>query len=207
MRTQKSNNLINSTSLNISALLIAFLSLFCRVSSAQNHSCEIITDGIDLQTKTYRVELGPSMLFNFTPPEVKNDLQEDNLMKCQAQIVKIEDKTYVHLNLRINSLMAQKIYGTIDKANIMKITLIDGKEIKLNCYAGSPGVASQNKKAYIYPVGFELTNRDIKQLSKKEIDKIGIQWSSGYEEYLIYEIDFFMNQLACLERVVNQKPN
>ena len=173
----------------------------------QNLPCEVINDGIDLQTKTYRIELGPALLFNHTPPEVKNDLQEDNLMKCQAQIVKVEDKTSLHLNLSINSLKAKDIYGSIDKAGMMKITLIDGKEIKLNCYAGSPGVQSQNKKGYIYPVGYELSNRDIKQLSKKEIDKIGIQWSSGYEEYLIYEIDFFMNQLACLNRVANQKPN
>lgn len=207
MRTQKSNNLINSTSLKISALTLVLLLLVCTDTTGQNVPCEIITDGIDLQTKTYRIELGPSMLFNYTPPEVKNDLQEDNLMKCQAQIVKIEDKTSLHLNLRINSLKAQDIYGSIDKANVMKITLIDGKEIKLNCYAGSTGVQTQNKKAFIYPVGYELSNRDIKQLSKKEIDKIGIQWSSGYEEYLIYEIDFFMNQLACLDRVANQKPN
>ncbi len=207
MRSQKSNNLINSTSLKITALSVALFILLVVQISAQNIPCEIINDGIDLQTKTYRVELGPSMLFNFTPPEVKNDLQEDNLMKCQAQIVKVEDKISVHLNLRINSLKAQDIYGSIDKEGIMKITLIDGKEIKLMCYAGSPGVQTQNKKAYIYPVGYELSNRDIRQLSKKEIDKIGIEWSSGYEEYLIYEIDFFMNQLACLDRVANQKPN
>lgn len=207
MRSQKSNNLTNSTSLKITTLSFVFFLIYGLNLGAQNLPCEIINDGIDLQTKTYRVELGPTMLFNFTPPEVKNDLQEDNLMKCQAQIVKVEDKTSVHLNLRINSLKAQDIYGSINKADIMKVTLIDGKEIKLKCYAGSPGVQTQNIKGFIYPVGYELSNRDIKQLSKKEIDKIGIQWSSGYEEYLIYEIDFFINQLACLDRVANQKPN
>jgi len=40
-----------------------------------------------------------------------------------------------------------------------------------------------------------------------EIDKIGIQWSSGYEEYTIYEVDFLTSQLSCLKQIKDQKPN
>ncbi len=197
----------SSTSLKVTILILWCLSVVTGHLYSQSTACGVLHDGIDLQTKTYRLELAPGMLFNYTPPEVKGDLQQDNLMKCQAQIVKIEDKTSLHLNLRINSLKAQDLYGSIDKANMMKIILIDGKEVKLNCYAGSPGVQTKNKKAFVYPIGYDLSNRDIKQLSKKEIDKIGIQWSSGYEEYIIYEVDFLMNQLACLKQVADQKPN
>ncbi len=191
----------------ITHLIIMISCLAWHQGLGQSLKCNILQDGIDLQTKTYRIEVAPALLFNYTPPEVKNELQADNLMKCQAQIVKIEDKVSLQLNLKINSLKAQTVYGEVAKTNMMKIILIDGKEIKLECYAGSRGVLSQNKKSYTYPLGYQLSNRDIKTLSKKEIDKIGIQWSSGYEEYIIYEIDFLMNQLACLERASNQKPN
>gem|GEM_PF-4063952 len=112
--------------------------------SAQRSKCSVLHDGIDLQTKTHRIEIAPTLLFNHTPPEIKNDLQEDNLMECNAQIVRIEGKASLHLNLRINSQKATSVYGEIAAGHMMKVILIDGKEVELNCYAGSKGVLSQD---------------------------------------------------------------
>lgn len=184
-----------------------FLLTLGSVLTAQNTPCSIIEDGIDLETKSYRLSLAPVLLFNHTPPQIKNDLQEENLIKTQGQIVKIDDQVSLHLNLTVNSLKAQTFYGEVVQQNILKITLINEREITLKCYAGSKGVLTQDRKSYVYPLGYHLSKSDIRALKKKEIDKIGIQWSSGYEDYTIYEVDFFMNQLACLEEVNQQKPN
>ena len=37
-----------------------------------------------------------------------------------------------------------------------------------------------------------------KELSDKEVDKVGIMWTSGFEEYDIYEVDFITKHLDCL---------
>ncbi len=173
----------------------------------QNHNCVFIQNGIDLQTKLYRTEVAPALFFNYTPPQIKNELQENNLIECAGQVVKVDNQAALHLNLRVNSKKAQTVYGEIKNQHILKFTLIDGKEITVKCFAGSNGVISNDKNSYIYPIGFELSNRDLRALGKKEIDKIGIQWSSGYEEYTIYEVDFLMNQIACLEQATQKKPN
>jgi hypothetical protein len=36
---------------------------------------------------------------------------------------------------------------------------------------------------------------------KSEIDKVGIEWSSGYEEYEVYEVDAILAQLNCFEKL------
>ena len=169
--------------------------------------CDVLYDGIDLATKTYRVEMAPALIFNHTPPEVKNDLQTSNLIQCRGQIVQIQDNVSLHLNIQVNSLMAPKAYGSLDVGALLRVTLIDGKEVELRNYASSGGIPTEDKKAFIYPVTFELSNKAVKQLSKMEIDKIGIQWSSGYEEYVIYEVDFLTSQLSCLKHLKDQKPN
>ncbi len=169
--------------------------------------CDVLYDGIDLATKTYRVEMAPALIFNHTPPEVKNDLQTSNLIQCRGQIVQIQDNVSLHLNIQVNSLMAPKAYGSLDVGALLRVTLIDGKEVELRNYASSGGIPTEDKKAFIYPVAFELSNKAVKQLSKMEIDKIGIQWSSGYEEYVIYEVDFLTSQLSCLKHLKDQKPN
>lgn len=185
---------------------IVFFTLKANVMYAQQ-ACDIIYDGIDLSTKLYRTEVGPALLFNHTPPEVKNDLQMANLINTRGQIIRLEDKTSLHLNIQVNSLVARKVYGSIDKGGLLKISLIDGKEIELRCYAGSSGVATKDEKGFIYPVAYELSGRQVKQLSKTEIDKVGLQWTSGYEEYVIYEVDFLMHQLSCLEQAKEKKTN
>ena len=167
--------------------------------------CDIIFQGIDLSTKAYRIEIGPDLLFNHTPREIKQELQSDNLITVSGQIVQNDKIVALHLNMNIASLIAQKEYGSINVGAEMRITLLSGREVRLRCYAGSKGVKKENNTGYIYPIGYELDKRAIKQLKKSEIDRIGIQWSTGYEEYTIYEIDFFVNQLACLQSAT--KPN
>lgn len=171
----------------------------------QQSKCNIIHNGIDLQTKLKRIELGPQLIFNYSPPEVKNTLQEGNLMECTGQIVQVENDLFFNLNIRLNSLLSQERYGSVESEALLKIILIDGKELELSCYAGSKGVAT-NDGAFIYAVGYNLSKRTMRQLMNKEIDKFGIQWTSGYEEYTIYEVDVLQNQIACLNRAT-QKPN
>lgn len=192
----------------ILTILLTFFSIISEappitVDHAHNPACNIVYNGIDLETKNHRIEIGRSMIFQHTPPEVKGELQEGNLLHVGGQILKINDDVSLHLNIRIDSKIAKDFYGTVETGNIMKITLLNGKEIKLKCYAGSGGVPTADKSGYIYPLGYTLENKHIKQLAKLEMDKIGIQWSSGFEEYPIYEIDFFINQIECLQRAQN----
>ena len=102
--------------------------------------------------------------------------------------------------------IAPSHYGEVVNDHILKITLLNGKEIQLRCYAGSKGVLNTEKSGYIYPLGYKVSKSDMRALKKMEVDKIGIQWSSGYEEYVIYEVDFFQNQISCLNQTT-QRPN
>ena len=186
-------------------------SIFCLLilsilveSVAAQQDCVMLQDGINMETKMYIREVAPSLLFNHTPPEVKNDLLTDNLMECQAQVIKKEDKVYLHLNLHVHSKLAPSIYGGIPQGNLLKVTLINGREVDLKCYAGSNGVLMDDQSGYIYPLGFTLEKSTQRTLQKKAIDKIGIQWTTGYEEYVIYEVDFFMNQLGCLNQTTQK---
>ncbi len=165
--------------------------------------CKIDFNGIDLETKIHRIEIAKSLLFNYTPPEVKNDLQQSNLMFVNGQIVQEGEQVALHLNIRINSKIAPQHYGAIQANSLLKITLINGREVKLKCYAASEGVLTREENGYIYPLGYNLDKKHLKQLARFEIDKLGLQWTSGYEEYPIYEVDFFINQISCLRHAQN----
>ena len=173
------------------------------VPLALGNDCEIIENGIDLKTKRYRIEVGRKTLLRHTPREIKDQLQEENLLNILGHLVKEDDDLALHLNVKVNSLVAREHFGSVNQGNVLHIILLDGKEIKLTCFAGSDGVMNQDRNGYVYPICYSLDSRQLKQLAKLEIDKIGMQWSSGYEEYPVYEVDFFLNQIACLNRAQN----
>ena len=52
----------------------------------------------------------------------------------------------------------------------------------------------------LYTGIYELKKDDINALKNQYLDHIGIIWSSGYEEYDIYNVDFLKNQIKCLTK-------
>lgn len=164
------------------------------------NTCTVIYDGIDLKTKKYRKELAPEHLFYYSPQVLKNDLQAENLLKAQAQLLKIEEKVYFNINVEIYSHHAALRYGEVKPGDILSITTIDGKSYKLLCKTGSKGEKSKKDNSYIFALSYEIDKSSVKSLQKMEIDHLGIQWSSGYEEYTIYEVDFLTKQIACLNQ-------
>ena len=163
-----------------------------------SYDCTTLYDGIDVKTKLYRKELAPEYFFSYSPAELKNELKTHNLMTVDAQASKIESNQYLNLNIHMYSAQATKIYGTIETQSKMVITTIYGREIELLNRARSIPVLTNDPEVNIYVVSFELDKSSVKRLSSEEIDKVGIEWSSGYEEYTIYEVDFLKHQLTCL---------
>ena len=52
----------------------------------------------------------------------------------------------------------------------------------------------------LYKGVYELSKDDVNDLKKSFLDHVGIIWSSGYEEYAVYNVDFLQNQLECLTK-------
>jgi hypothetical protein len=53
----------------------------------------------------------------------------------------------------------------------------------------------------IYRTYFSMDKGELKKLQKSEVIKVRMLWSIGYEDYEVNELDFFINQLNCLEQV------
>ena len=198
----------------MSAKVALFSVLFCfglqkatihaQKSRLLTSKCDMAYDGIDLKTKKYRSETMPAPWFEYTPSELKNQLRENDLMECTAQVALLGDKYFINLNIQINSMIAEKEYGSIERGNILQILFVDGKEITLKGRNASQGILNQQRNGYVYAVAYTLPENHFKKLRSIEVDKIGIQWSSGLEKYVIYELDLIMNQLNC---IINKREN
>ncbi|HAI56719.1 MAG TPA: hypothetical protein DCM04_02200, partial [Saprospirales bacterium] len=51
-----------------------------------------------------------------------------------------------------------------------------------------------------YEVVYRLHDINMELIKDLELDKLAIIWSSGYEEYPVYEIDLLQHQLECIKK-------
>ena len=46
---------------------------------------------------------------------------------------------------------------------------------------------------------YGIGKKELNKLKKISVDKMRVIWSTGYEDYEVIHVDFFKNQLSCLE--------
>lgn len=162
--------------------------------------CQLIYDGYDESIKRKRKETASRFLFSYTHPKLKSHFKDKDFLNCNASLAKLDDKSFLQLNIKIASKDARKNYGKIERGAMLRILLIDGEILYTTNVIPILGDIEKYTGNTIYNPIYQLDKDQLKQLRNTEIDKIGILWTSGYEEYDIYEVDFLMNQISCLDK-------
>lgn len=160
--------------------------------------CEVIQDGIHKESGQYIKELGFEDLFIFTPYNLKNSLNRP-LVEGKAQLYQSSGFINMEARIKVNSKLASKDYGKIEQGTMIKFFLMNGGSFYTFNGRYKRAKIKQAENSTVYTLSCSFDKDELKMLKESYIDKIGVVWSEGYEEYEIFNPDFFVNQLACLE--------
>jgi hypothetical protein len=161
--------------------------------------CALRFEGIDEISKIYRKEVEIAHLFGYTHPKMRSYYKKGDFLNCKAFISKYGGYNLLNIEITIASPHAKKSYGSLDRGAVMILSLLNGEKIYAVNAAPDDGRIEAYTGNTIYRSRYTVQDSEIKELAKYELDKIGIIWSSGYEEYPVYNIDFFIHQIACLK--------
>ena len=112
--------------------------------------------------------------------------------------MKISNKTYLNLRLILSTRDARRAYGFIEEEAMLRISLINGDRIYLKNQVRSNGQLEAYTGNTIYQCIYYIDSDYLNEIKRTEVDKVGIMWSTGFEEYEVFNVDFLMNQLICL---------
>ena len=82
----------------------------------------------------------------------------------------------------------------------VRIEFIDGTKIYGTNILQAPGEIEAYTGHTLYSIVYKFDKDEIDMLGKKLVDNIGILWSSGFEEYDVYNVDFLKQQVNCLKK-------
>ena len=125
-------------------------------------------------------------------------MKEKEFLDCTGYLSEIANVVALNLQIVMDSPYAKEEYGPIQSNSELIIRLINGETVTLLCQKFAPGMVDTRKGKTIYNTIFSINAKFEKDLSKIEIDKVRLVWGAGYEDYEVYELDFLIDQFACL---------
>ena len=94
---------------------------------------------------------------------------------------------------------AREAYGFIEKGSYLMVKMLNNQFITLFSGKMDRGTYDTKTELLTYSVHYPIDQAQLNLLSRSEVDQVVVSWSSGYEEYEVYELGFFINQIACLD--------
>ncbi|MFT6320852.1 MAG: hypothetical protein ACJAT4_001781 [Granulosicoccus sp.] len=103
-----------------------------------------------------------------------------------------------NLFITVNTTDGQRAFGGLTKGNLITLKMINGESISLANNQSDIGVYDPLKKQHTFTGQFRINSGQEKALKKGEVDVVRIIWDAGFEDYEVYNLDFFANQFKCL---------
>ncbi|MFN0176640.1 MAG: hypothetical protein ACKVU0_18510 [Saprospiraceae bacterium] len=143
-------------------------------------------------------ETAQAELFRFTNPALKAYLQGKTHVICEAALSSTGAKMTLLLTFRINDPNARKAFGSLEKNSVASIKFLDGSTFELQNAVANDGVFNAENDASIFLGQYPLNPEVLKKIRRTGLDKLRVQWSKGYDDYDVQQVDLLMRQVECL---------
>jgi hypothetical protein len=160
--------------------------------------CKVIMDTVDAVTGRRHIVLDPALIFTHTDPDLRPYFKSKELITCYGRLSKIDAYVYLNIDFQIASSHSQGNFGTLENGSLLSLKMLNGKYVSLYNVKSDRGRIDAYSGNTIFTGQYELGKKEILMLSESSLDKIRILWSTGYEDYDVYKIDFFIDQINCL---------
>jgi hypothetical protein len=160
--------------------------------------CNLITDEVDEFTGKEKKIGKPLTLFSFTPEAARKYMRSDDYLTCTANFSRIGSFKTLNLTIVVDSQFGQSEYGTIEDGSSLIIKMIDGSTVELVCDKGDVGRVDKIHNQTIYNVFYIVESSFERQLNGGEASRVRLVWSVGFEDYELYDVDFFTHHIKCI---------
>ena len=160
--------------------------------------CDVKIDILDESTGRKRVELEPGLIFTHTDPDLRPFFKKRELITCNGQLSRIDAYVYLIIEFKIASSHAQSNFGSLQDGSLLRLRLLNNENVSLYNLRTDQGRIDPYSGDTVFIGQYSLGKDEIKMLLSSELDKVRILWSTGYEDYDVYNVDFFIDRLNCL---------
>ena len=163
-------------------------------------SCAIQRQFSGKKNKIKIAATAPQLIFSHTDKKLEQYFPKRNFITGYGSLRRqTGGMLYLNLTVVIASPKAGSLFGIINRGAPLVLTLLDGTNIHLRNQLPATSGWDARSHSYLYQCSFPIGIKEERLLRAIEVDKIQVVWSKASDEYEIFELDFFINHLNCLE--------
>lgn len=167
-----------------------------------NKDCVIEFDDFDKLTKTRIIGMKSERLFTFTHERLQDVFVDKPFMIAEGALSRNNKNQYfLILTFTVDNKYVKTGYNGLSVTNKLRLTLINGELVFLDNILNESGKIDKSSGYITYKGIFPVSKASIKLLRKYELDKIGVMWNGGFEEYSVYNLELLKNQFQCMEKL------
>lgn len=172
-----------------------------RTFPASSEKCEIAFDEVDKLTGKRKRGTKGRQLFSFVDKEYESAMKGKGYLIGEGFISEMSNgkETLLVLDYTVKSTTGRDEYGGLNKGGELVIVLIDGSSVTLENAIANNGTINVGKSTTTFRGYYPLSKSNIKMLMASEVTSIKVVWFGGFEDYEVYEMDFFKDKLSCLK--------
>ncbi|MEO0790020.1 MAG: hypothetical protein AAFY36_15235 [Bacteroidota bacterium] len=161
-------------------------------------TCNLAYEGIDEDSGDYVRLTRSERFFSHTDPSLRPYLEGREYLECHAHIYQIRGFHYLQLEIVFANPNAITTYGFLPEESVLSLHLLNGSYVSLRAAQAANGSWDAAKGLLSYQVSFPIDRALVNQLRQSELDFVRLYWSSGFEEYDIYQVSLIQEMLACV---------
>ena len=163
--------------------------------------CDISFEGVDEFLGKKRKDVARSVFFTHTDDDMRRYMKTEDYVKCEGGLTQIKGGVLLlNLFISIKTTDAKRAFGQIGKGGLISIKMIDGSKVTLANNKSDTGNFDALTGRHTYTTQYLINAGQEKKLKTSEVDMVRIIWETGYEDYEVYNIDFFRDQFRCLNQ-------
>lgn len=141
----------------------------------------------------------PTLLFTHTDENLRPFLDGKEYLKCLVWTSRDRrGNRFLHLRLTFANPNVMTAYGFLETNSSLSLHLLNGRHLSLQATRKAVGILDHRRREVNYNVTYSLPRGAAQELSGQPLDYVRIFWSSGYEEYPVYQVDALRSVLECL---------
>ncbi len=162
--------------------------------------CQLAYDDVDEFSGKKRKQTQKTFFFAHTPDRFRSYFKGRDYLVCRGTLISVDGTVRsVNIEYTIATDQAAREFGVLEKGSQFILRLIDGGKLILVNNKTATGIIDPVTKTTTYSTSYPLNKGQLKRLKGAEIDKVRMIWATGYEDYEVYQIDFFRDLFRCLE--------
>lgn len=165
---------------------------------AKPYNCSL-TKKEDPSGQQTQTTTAAGILFTHTDKELRPYFKDKDLMTCLTRLSRTGPYVYLVVEFQIASSHSRKNFGALLAGSLLRFQLMNEERVSLYNATINSGRIDAYSGHTIFTGQYALGKKEIKALKKSGLDKMRVMWSTGFEDYDIYNIDLLIHQIECLE--------